>query len=80
MTDPDAGIGVATHEAAMRLALAEAARARDQGEVPVGAVVVFDGRVIGAGFNQPIAVSGSDRARRGGRRCARRRARSATTG
>ncbi len=56
MTDPDVGIGVLTHEDAMRLALAEAGRARDQDEVPVGAVVVFDGRVIGAGFNQPIAT------------------------
>ena len=41
----------------MRLALAEAARAGDAGEVPVGAVVVFDGRVIGAGFNHPITAS-----------------------
>ncbi len=41
---------------AMRLALAEAERARDAGEVPVGAVVVFDGRVVGAGFNQPISA------------------------
>ena len=41
----------------MRQALAEAARARDAGEVPVGAVVVFDGRVIGAGFNHPITAS-----------------------
>ena len=40
----------------MRLALAEAEQARDAGEVPVGAVVVFDGRVVGAGFNQPIAA------------------------
>jgi tRNA(adenine34) deaminase len=43
-------------EQAMRLALAEAERARDAGEVPVGAVVVFEGRVVGAGFNQPIAA------------------------
>lgn len=41
----------------MRLALAEAARARDVGEVPVGAVVVLDGRVIGTGFNHPITAS-----------------------
>jgi tRNA(adenine34) deaminase len=41
----------------MRQALAEAARARDAGEVPVGAIVVFDGRVIGAGFNHPITAS-----------------------
>jgi len=39
----------------MRLALAQAARARDAGEVPVGAVVVLDDRVIGEGFNQPIS-------------------------
>jgi tRNA(adenine34) deaminase len=40
----------------MRLALAEAERARDAGEVPVGAVVVFEGQVVGAGFNQPIVA------------------------
>jgi tRNA(adenine34) deaminase len=39
----------------MRLALAEAERARALGEVPVGAVVVIDNRVVGSGFNQPIA-------------------------
>jgi tRNA(adenine34) deaminase len=38
----------------MRLALDEARRARDLGEVPVGAVVVADGMVVGTGFNQPI--------------------------
>ena len=38
----------------MRLALAEAARAADAGEVPVGAVVVLNGEIIGAGHNQPI--------------------------
>ena len=41
----------------MRLALAEAEQARLAGEVPVGAVVVLDGRVVGAGFNQPIAAA-----------------------
>ena len=45
-----------TGEQAMRLALAEAERARNAGEVPVGAVVVFEGRVVGAGFNQPISA------------------------
>jgi tRNA(adenine34) deaminase len=39
----------------MRAALAEAAKARQAGEVPVGAVVVLDDVVVGAGFNQPIA-------------------------
>ncbi|MEO8681714.1 MAG: tRNA adenosine(34) deaminase TadA [Vicinamibacterales bacterium] len=43
------------HESFMRLALAEAERGRSAGEVPVGAVVVLDGQVIGAGFNQPIS-------------------------
>ena len=38
----------------MRLAYAQALLARDAGEVPVGAVVVHDGVVIGRGFNQPI--------------------------
>jgi len=38
----------------MREALAEAQRAWDRGEVPVGAVVVKDGVVIARGFNQPI--------------------------
>ena len=39
----------------MRAALAEALKAREAGEVPVGAVVVLGDRVIGAGFNQPIS-------------------------
>lgn len=42
------------HEAGMRLALDQARRAVEAGEVPVGAVVVLDGEVVGTGFNQPI--------------------------
>nr|WP_235869678.1 MULTISPECIES: tRNA adenosine(34) deaminase TadA [Pseudomonas] len=38
----------------MRLALQEAQHAAERGEVPVGAVLVRDGQVIGRGFNQPI--------------------------
>ncbi|KKN95406.1 hypothetical protein LCGC14_0179330 [marine sediment metagenome] len=38
----------------MRLALAEAEQAALLGEVPVGAVLVQEGRVVGRGFNQPI--------------------------
>jgi tRNA(adenine34) deaminase len=41
----------------MALALDEARKAQAAGEVPVGAVVVADGEVIGAGFNQPISTS-----------------------
>src|SRR5262245_52264963 len=40
----------------MRSALELAGQARQRGEVPVGAVVVFDGIVIGEGFNQPITA------------------------
>lgn len=36
----------------MRLALEQAEAAAALGEVPVGAVAVFEGRVIGAGFNR----------------------------
>lgn len=39
----------------MRLALAEAQQAAALGEVPVGAVLVREGKVIGRGFNQPIS-------------------------
>ena len=35
----------------MAEALAEARRAADEGEVPIGAVVVFEGRVVGRGRN-----------------------------
>jgi tRNA(adenine34) deaminase len=41
----------------MGLALAAARRAAEDGEVPVGAVVVVDGEVIGRGHNGPIASS-----------------------
>lgn len=45
-------------ETFMREALALARRAAEAGEVPVGAVVVKDGVVVGRGYNQP--VSGKD--------------------
>jgi tRNA(adenine34) deaminase len=40
----------------MRHALALARRAESAGEVPVGAVVVADGRVVGEGWNQPVGA------------------------
>ena len=40
----------------MRLALQLAQRAEAEGEVPVGAVVVHDGRVVGQGWNRNIAL------------------------
>jgi len=39
----------------MRAALAEAAKAAALDEVPIGAVIVHEGAIIGAGFNQPIS-------------------------
>jgi len=38
----------------MRRALVLARHAAEQGEVPVGAVVVMDDKIIGEGWNQPI--------------------------
>jgi tRNA(adenine34) deaminase len=39
----------------MRESLRLAARAAERGEVPVGALVVKDGKVIGRGYNAPIS-------------------------
>jgi tRNA(adenine34) deaminase len=46
-----------TDEDFMRHALVLAQRAQDEGEVPVGALVVLDEKVIGEGWNRPIAAS-----------------------
>lgn len=40
----------------MRLALAQARKAGERGEVPVGAVVVADGRVLARGANRPAGA------------------------
>lgn len=40
----------------MRMALNLAREAAQAGEVPVGAVIVKDGQVVGRGFNQPIGT------------------------
>ncbi|MGB0444413.1 MAG: tRNA adenosine(34) deaminase TadA [Porticoccaceae bacterium] len=45
------------HIVFMKQALALAEQAAEKGEVPVGAVVVADGEVIGKGFNCPIGSS-----------------------
>ena len=45
------------HRAYMHLALEEALLARFAGEVPVGAVVVVDGEVVGKGHNASLAMS-----------------------
>jgi tRNA(adenine34) deaminase len=48
---------VIVHEPFMRAALEQAREARRHDEVPVGAVVVLDGQVVGTGFNQPIRAA-----------------------
>jgi tRNA(adenine34) deaminase len=40
----------------MRRALELARRAQAEGEVPVGAVVVLEGRIAGEGWNRPVAA------------------------
>jgi tRNA(adenine34) deaminase len=45
-----------TDEQCMRRALELAGRAEQEGEVPVGAVVVLDGEIVGEGWNRPIAA------------------------
>lgn len=44
-------------EACMREALEVAGCAEAEGEVPVGAVVVFDGNIIARGWNRPIGTT-----------------------
>jgi tRNA(Arg) A34 adenosine deaminase TadA len=46
-----------SHEDFMRRALEQAHRALEAEEVPIGAVVVHEGVIVGEGFNQPIASS-----------------------
>lgn len=41
----------------MRAALEQARIADAAGEVPIGAVVVIDGQIVGRGYNQPIAAT-----------------------
>ncbi len=42
-------------DALMAAALDQACRARDAGEVPIGAVLALDGVIVGRGYNQPIS-------------------------
>ena len=41
----------------MEVALEEARRGLEAGEVPIGAVVVVDGRIVSRAFNQPISAT-----------------------
>ncbi|MDV2469010.1 tRNA adenosine(34) deaminase TadA [Acinetobacter chinensis] len=49
-------ISAYTDEYWMQFALEQAQLAAEQGEVPVGAVIVSQNKVIGAGFNAPISL------------------------
>jgi len=51
------GINSAEDEAWMRHAIRLAQRAEEQGEVPVGAVIVHQGRCVAEGWNRPIIDS-----------------------
>ena len=43
------------YESLMDAALDEARRARDAGEVPIGAVIAIADEIVGRGFNQPVS-------------------------
>ena len=46
-----------TGEVFMRRALELARRAEEEGEVPVGCVVVLENKILGEGWNRPISAS-----------------------
>ncbi len=50
-------MGVSSDEQWMHHALLLAQRAEQQGEVPVGAILVQDGAIIGEGWNRPVSES-----------------------
>lgn len=45
------------HQDYMKLALEQALIAKDQGEVPIGGIIVIDNQVIALGFNQTITLN-----------------------
>jgi tRNA(adenine34) deaminase len=49
-------VELATAELWMREAIAEARRAEAEGEVPVGAVVLLNEKIVGRGHNSPIKM------------------------
>ncbi len=55
MADVNSETGI--DEFFMGLALAEARRAGDEGEVPIGAVVVIENRIVGSGHNRPRGIN-----------------------
>jgi tRNA(adenine34) deaminase len=56
MTEPKLALpNLPSDELWMEEALRSAQRAREAGEVPVGAVVVFDNRLVGRGWNRNVS-------------------------
>src|ERR1700719_302638 len=53
------GAGPAKDELWMQEALRAAQRALEAGEVPVGAIVVHEGKIVGRGFNRNLSDSDS---------------------
>jgi tRNA(adenine34) deaminase len=53
----EGGAAIANDREGMELALAEARAAFDEDEVPVGAIVVIDGRLVARGHNRTRATS-----------------------
>ena len=49
-------MALAGHDGFMRAALEQARLALAAGEVPIGAVIVVDDRIVAAGYNQPISA------------------------
>ena len=49
--------GVGNEETYMRMALDEAKQALQEGEIPVGAVLVFEGEVLARAHNMPISLN-----------------------
>jgi len=45
---------MATDDPFLRAAIAEAERGRDEGGIPIGSVLVIDGRVVGRGHNRRV--------------------------
>ena len=56
MSTPEANAAMHEHEQFMQVALEEAMLARRAGEVPVGAVVVVGGEIVGRGHNASLAL------------------------
>ena len=52
-------LGAVSHEDWMRRALSVASKGMREDEVPIGAIVVYKGRIIGQGYNQCESLNDS---------------------